>query len=168
MITDHKPLVSILNPDKGLPAVTAARLQRYAVLLAEHSFDIRYRKTDLHSNADALSRLPVEAENTDVEFDDVKEYVVHQLEQLPVTAATLRHETAKDPMLARVMQFAQTGWPEICSDNTWKPYFDRRYELMVEQGCLLWGARVVVPSKLQDRVLDELHDGHIGIVKMKA
>ena len=168
MITDHKPLVSILNPDKELPAVTAARLQRYAVLLAEHSFDIRYRKTDLHSNADALSRLPVEAENTDVEFDDVKEYVVHQLEQLPVTAATLRRETAKDPMLARVMQFAQTGWPEICSDKAWKPYFDRRYELMVEQGCLLWGARVVVPSKLQDRVLDELHDGHIGIVKMKA
>ena len=32
LITDHKPLVSILNPDKGLPAVSAAHLQRYAVL----------------------------------------------------------------------------------------------------------------------------------------
>jgi len=28
--------------------------------------------------------------------------------------------------------------------------------------------RVVVPRKLQDRVLKELHDGHLGIVKMKA
>ena len=28
--------------------------------------------------------------------------------------------------------------------------------------------RVVIPSKLQKRVLDELHDSHLGIVKMKA
>lgn len=104
----------------------------------------------------------------DIEFEDVKEYVVHQLEQLPVTAATLRSETAKDPILARVIQFTQTSWPEMFSDKVWKPYFNRRYELMVEQGCLLWGICVIVPSKLQDRVLDELHGGHIGIVKMKA
>ena len=64
---------------------------------------------------------------------------MHQLEQLPVTAATLRSETAKDPILARVIQFTQTSWPEMCSDKVWKPYFNRRYELMVEQGCLLWG-----------------------------
>jgi len=28
--------------------------------------------------------------------------------------------------------------------------------------------RVVIPNKLQDRVLEELHDGHLGVVKMKA
>ena len=28
--------------------------------------------------------------------------------------------------------------------------------------------RVVIPNKLQDRVLKELHDGHLGVVKMKA
>ena len=27
---------------------------------------------------------------------------------------------------------------------------------------------MVIPKKLQDRVLEELHDGHLGIVKMKA
>ena len=167
LITDHKPLVSILSPDKGLPAVTAARLQRYALLLAEHSFQIRYRKTD-HSNADDLSRLPLEVGQSDVEFEDSKECVVHQLEQLPITSATLKRDTARDPILAKVILFTQTGWPERCSDKLWEPYFDRCYELTVEQGCLVWGMRVVIPAKLQDRVLDELHGGHIGIVKMKA
>ena len=27
---------------------------------------------------------------------------------------------------------------------------------------------MVIPNKLQDRVLKELHDGHMGVVKMKA
>ncbi|XP_026578600.1 uncharacterized protein K02A2.6-like, partial [Pseudonaja textilis] len=34
--------------------------------------------------------------------------------------------------------------------------------------CVLWGDRVVVPTKLQKRVLQMLHDGHPGIVCMKA
>ena len=48
------------------------------------------------------------------------------------------------------------------------PYFERRNELTVHQGCILWRIRVVIPNKLQERVLQELHDGHLGVVKMKA
>ena len=33
LVTDHHPLVSILNPEKGLPAVTAARLHWYIPVL---------------------------------------------------------------------------------------------------------------------------------------
>ena len=33
---------------------------------------------------------------------------------------------------------------------------------------LFWGARVVIPQKGRDTLLDELHDTHPGIVKMKA
>ena len=50
----------------------------------------------------------------------------------------------------------------------YKPYYERRNELTVHQGCILWGMREVIPNKLQDRVLEELHDGHLGVVKMKA
>uniref|UniRef100_UPI0010A03A6A uncharacterized protein K02A2.6-like n=1 Tax=Podarcis muralis TaxID=64176 RepID=UPI0010A03A6A len=35
-------------------------------------------------------------------------------------------------------------------------------------GCLLWGDRVVIPQRLRQRVLEALHVGHPGIVKMKA
>ncbi|XP_058017270.1 uncharacterized protein K02A2.6-like [Ahaetulla prasina] len=35
-------------------------------------------------------------------------------------------------------------------------------------GCLLWGDRVVIPEKLRKKVLDLLHEGHPGIVRMKG
>ena len=34
LMTDHEPLTSIFNPKKGIPAMTVARLQRYALFLA--------------------------------------------------------------------------------------------------------------------------------------
>ena len=36
------------------------------------------------------------------------------------------------------------------------------------QGCLLWGIRVIIPRKLQDKVLNLLHSTHPGIVRMKS
>lgn len=54
---DHKPLLCIFNLSKVLPAMTAARLQRYAVSLSGHSYDIIYKGTQKHCNADMLSRL---------------------------------------------------------------------------------------------------------------
>jgi len=32
----------------------------------------------------------------------------------------------------------------------------------------MWGSRVLIPPKHQTQVLDELHDGHLGVVKIKA
>ena len=32
----------------------------------------------------------------------------------------------------------------------------------------MWVIKVIVPDKLQGRVLGELHTGHTGIVQMKA
>ena len=33
LITDHKPLTAIFHSEKGVPAMTAARLQRYAFIV---------------------------------------------------------------------------------------------------------------------------------------
>ena len=38
----------------------------------------------------------------------------------------------------------------------------------MEDGCLLWVGRVVIPESLQKSVLAELHREHMGISKMKA
>ena len=48
-----------------------------------------------------------------------------------------------------------------------KPYFSHHAELSIEEGCVLWGMRVIVPKKLQSEVLNMLHEGHVGMVKMK-
>ena len=69
LITDYKPLRAIFNPAKHLPAMTAARLQRYALFLAGHSFNIVYWCTDDHANADGLSRLPLPATKGQQQMD---------------------------------------------------------------------------------------------------
>ncbi|GFR18918.1 uncharacterized protein K02A2.6, partial [Trichonephila clavata] len=38
----------------------------------------------------------------------------------------------------------------------------------IEDGCIMYGLRVCIPRKFQKNVLEELHAGHLGIVKMKA
>ena len=47
-------------------------------------------------------------------------------------------------------------------------YWNRRTELAVEGDCLLWGIRVVIPQKLRNTALRELHRDHPGKVQMKA
>ncbi|XP_014204907.1 uncharacterized protein K02A2.6-like [Copidosoma floridanum] len=41
-------------------------------------------------------------------------------------------------------------------------------ELNVEDDCVMWGHRVIIPLNLRKTMLDELHSSHGGIVKMKA
>ena len=55
LITDHKPLTAIVGPKRGIPSLAAARLQRWAVLLSAYEYDIKYKSTHAHSNADGLS-----------------------------------------------------------------------------------------------------------------
>jgi len=87
-------------------------------------------------------------------------------ELLPVTYESVCNFTRKDPVLASVLNSTLTGdWydtPDLL------PYYSRRNEISVHQGCLVWGLRVVVPKVLKERILKELHEGHQGVVKMKA
>ena len=56
LVTDHQPLTSIFGPKKGIPTLAAARMQRWAIFLSGHTYDIEYKSTLKHSNADGLSR----------------------------------------------------------------------------------------------------------------
>lgn len=70
--------------------MTAARLQRYALYLAGHTYNIEYRNTKSHCNADGLSRLPLSI-TTDYE-DTAAVFYNTQMENLPVTSAQLNWE----------------------------------------------------------------------------
>ena len=170
LITDHQPLTTLFNPQRPMSATAASRLQRQALFLSTHSYSIKYRGTTQHSNADALTRLPVSTEEDSHEIEDPEDvdfFMLKQIEYLPVTASHLQQATSYDPRLSKVFMYVQQGWPATIPDEL-KPYYDRRHELSVEQGCLMWGMRVVIPQKYQSKVLDELHGGHLGTVKMKA
>ena len=66
----------------------------------------------------------------------------------------------------------QDGWPETIfrKDDQLKPYFDRRLCITVHKGVLIWQAdtnRVVIPASLQKKIMNQLHQGHFGIARMK-
>ncbi|XP_030621125.1 uncharacterized protein K02A2.6-like [Chanos chanos] len=169
LVTDHQPLVSIFNPRKGIPVMSATRLQRWALYLGAHSYDIEFKGTRQHSNADGLSRLPLsttEEEKTS-SLDPAEVFHTAVVDQLPVTNTEIQRQTRNDPTLSKVYNITMQGWP--AHGNSMFPEFSaRRDQLSVCQGTLMCGSRVVVPSKLRSRVLENLHEGHLGTVKMKS
>ena len=168
LVTDHKPLMAIMGSKRGLPALAAARLQRWAILLMGYQYDLAFWPTGQHSNADALSRLP----QGNVAVGEGEElgatvFNVQQLETLPVRAQHIREATRADPTLSQVCRYTMSGWPSDVPEDL-KPYYRRHCEMGVEVGCLFWGPRVVIPKQYRAKVLTELHSSHPGIVRMKG
>ena len=168
MVTDHKPLTAILGPKKGIPSLAAARLQRWAILLTGYSYEVEFKPTQNHCNADGLSRLPLPTEK-DVDYaNEASISNVYQIEALPVTAQSVQQSTRKDLILSKVLYHTKRGWPQQVPKTAMKPFFNRRHELSVEDECLLWGMRVIIPKSLQAAILQELHCDHPGTSRMKA
>jgi len=85
-----------------------------------------------------------------------------------ITSVQIQQKTRVDPVLSRAHSYLLHGWPNKISDPSFMPYSARKSELSVDHGCVLRGARVIVPPVLQEQVLTELHDTHPGMTKMKA
>ncbi|RUS88832.1 hypothetical protein EGW08_003377 [Elysia chlorotica] len=95
------------------------------------------------------------------------DHLFNFVDELPVTATDIAKETLKDPLLKQVFNFAARGWPSKPSDDV-RAFTARKHEISIDNGCLLWGTRVIIPTSLRSRVLDILHETHIGISRMKA
>ena len=90
------------------------------------------------------------------------------LEAHSVTDQELRMQTRRDPVLSRVLELVQLGWQRAEVHAELIPYAHRGTEMTIHHGILMWGSGVVVPIKLRERVLVTLHEGHIGMVKIKG
>jgi hypothetical protein len=67
-----------------------------------------------------------------------------------------------------VYDYVKEGWPGTEAEAAVKPFADRKTELSTAGECLLWGNRVVIPQKIQARMIEELHRDHPGVTRMKA
>ena len=92
LITDHKPLLTIFHPAKGIPEMAASRLQRRAIILSAYNYEVKYQPSDKHGNADALSRLPLDSDNLPI--DDYEDTVClleqQQLTHLPIKVVNIQ------------------------------------------------------------------------------
>ena len=170
LVTDNQPLVHIFNKNKQLSVMTAARLTRWSIFLMDYDYDITYRSTKAHGNADMLSRFP--RPHTKQEEKEAEEELVFSvdIEDTCLTARKIESYTKKDPILSKVLHYIMNGWPDkgVQFNEEMTAYWNRRTELSVELGCITWGCRVIIPTKLRSTVLDMLHATHLGMSGMKT
>ena len=83
LVTDHKPLITVLGPKSGIPPMAATRLQRWALLLSAYNYAIEFKPTLQHGNANGLSRLPL---GDRLPPSTYSAFVVGQIQALPVTS----------------------------------------------------------------------------------
>ena len=167
MITDHKPLLGLLRGDKALPAQASARIKRWSLFLSNYEYQLCFRDTKSHANADALSRLPLPDQSFKSSPPPELVLLSQQLENFPVSADQIQTWTRRDVRLSKVLQYVQYGWPKQVEPDL-AVFSSKRLELSAYDGCLLWGNRVVVPCQGHEAILQELHSGHPGICRMRS
>ena len=101
-----------------------------------------------------------------VRVSSIDAFYVNQLETLPITAELVRKKTRTDSELAQVYEYTSVGWPHDVPVSL-KAFHTRRNEISISQGCLVWGTRVIIPKVLRPNLLQEIHSGHMGMVKIK-
>lgn len=75
----------------------------------------------------------------------------------PLQVQQIQDWTCQDRILSRVLQWLLQGsWPSMCTNPEMQPYLRRQHELSVEEGCILWGSRVIIPPQRRQTMIEEL------------
>ncbi len=113
LITDHKPLLSVLSGQKPTSAQASARIRRWSLFFSMFEYNIKFRVL-----------------------------LTEHLDSSLVTASQIKQSTMCDPELAMVFEYVQHGWPgKSAVSSSLNPFYQRKEELSVLNGCLLWGAQ---------------------------
>lgn len=144
LLTDHKPLVSLINTqslDKA-PLRCHRMLMRYS-LQAEHVPDKHLIVPD------TLSRSPIGRSNQRDTFAKEDQCYVDSLESLQ-----------------EAINHTRNGWPahmkSIYRGELWN-YFAIRSLLSESKGLLLYRNRIAIPETLRNKILRNIHDGHKNV-----
>lgn len=161
-MTDHKPLISLFSEMRAITQMTSPRIQRWAVTLAAYEYTIVYKVGRDHTNADALSRLPMEGGRESTPEEEERVLLFEDIGVPLVNAQQIKKWTDKDLVLVRVREYILRGWPKVDSPE-FTPYTRWQDELSTLDRCILWEARVVVPPPGRNALLKQLHQAHPGI-----
>ena len=92
------------------------------------------------------------------------------ISNIPVTEKRMqeiRDGTKNDKSLRILKRMILNAWPDSQSQipEEVRPYWNFRDELSEADGVLLKGERLIIPSCLQQDILQRIHMGHMGITK---
>ena len=157
--TDNQPLSWLKTLKNPSP-----RLARWILKLNEYDFDIEHRAGVKHSNADALSRLPVNA----ILFDDSDSLTRLRAEQdtEPEIAAMIRLLTPTD----RTSTSTEPVSKEFRKMKSCRNEYKLRSNVLVRGSAN--GDQLVIPTSRRESILKALHSdatgGHLGREKLIA
>ena len=112
--------------------------------------------------ANGLSRLPLPVMPDSVPLPGEMILLMELLEGTPVPSGHIKEWTKRDPELSQALHYALEGWPKTANSEELTPYYTKWNELSVEDGCILWGTRVIIPPQGRSKVLSELHEAHLS------
>jgi transposase InsO family protein len=174
--TDHKPLVAIYGNANSKPP---ARIERWALRLQPYQTTVHYRKGE-ENPADYMSRHPSSHTEPCSRQEKVAEeyinYIATTSTPTALTLSMIAEATGRDPTLRAVIDAVQSGkWHELAKHpkvdtDTFHTYERLKDELTVgtTTQVVIRGTKLVIPNKLQRRVVDLAHEGHQGITKTKS
>ena len=83
---------------------------------------------------------------------------------------SLQHENRQLGSLSRLFHVFTIScyWDGLLSSSVKQSYVMRKNKLSILDSCILWASRIIIPPAGQQLLLDELHDTHLGVSKMKA
>ena len=157
--SDHKPLEQINL--KNLTD-TPARLQRMLLRLQNYDMKIIYRPGREMLVADTLSRY-APMPTPEVALD----LAIHHVHITPEKKLAFQQSIQDDPLLRSLAETIIAGWPEDIKDlpNALRPYHTYRDVMTIEDGLILCGEALIIPLSERGKVLESIHDGHLGISK---
>ena len=137
--------------------------------LSVPTLDVQYRRGTEIPLADALSRvtpLPTEEDGIQLPIIAVNEITAN----IPCSSNDLdqiREETRKDPMLKLLMHYIAEGWPRERKQlpRELHDYWNYREDMSLEDGIATKGHRILIPSTLRRKALQQIHEGHQGVEK---
>ena len=158
--TDHSPLEQIFK--KNI-AEAPARLQRLLLRCIKFDIEVRYRRGKTIPVADVLSRVctTMKASRTGQQREScAPNYSIHFMTDTscPIDIGIVKSAAAKDPTMQLLRTpFTRDGQDTGSSAQRNYGATGTRCDLVLEDGLILKGDRVVVPESLRAQVLEATH-----------
>ena len=144
--TDHSSLEQIFK--KNL-AETPSRLQRLILRCLKFDINVKYKAGKTIPVADALSKVCLKSNQNNTSSQQPDVHFITTATIL-LNIAIIKEAIMVDPTMNLLKHMIYKGWPDYrkqCPHELWD-YWTFRCELVLEDGLILKGDRIVIPKTL--------------------
>ena len=127
--------------------------------------------------SDTLSRMSANAQTREsvkdlIDHDEMVSYISSIIQTLPVSDVKLQQiiqAQENDSVCSKLKEYILEGWPEKYQiSDSLRPYWNFRGELSIVHNVILKSMQILIPSVMRLDVLNNIHQGHQGIVKCRS